>query len=591
MKPAVKEATTVSYEVKRINEKWAMDDGAKLPVSVFYPVRKEIGEVFPVVIFMHPWLFDKTMYDGLAAKYASRGYIGLTYTVRGWFKAEGQINSLNPDCEMKDLSRIITLVGRDRRFPARKDAQGPVVGLTGYSLGAMQAYLAAPRANPRPGDPCDARVRAIAPMHGGVDLITTHYPNGAGKMIWTALLLRGAYTGNILGVMPNLLSVIMDPNLNPRQKIAGVTNTVTDFLKAPFNNVDSNLTSTIRLGLQRRMADLEIMRSFLKIRSAQFWCDEGMDGQAEHPITVPTLQVAGWKDDLFVPNQSLGMFNSMISAPNRLIMTKQGHLGDSTFPLKIGKKTRPEQEWLEGQIQAWFDRFLKGVNNGIEQGPSISYYRDWESSYGTSDRWPIAGTTDVVYNLGGSTGYRHGSLSTKADYSDQPDTLQNRGISGSISLPYFNDFLQTMGGPYLKIPEKIKLVDRPFQRYNYVSQPLTSDTIIGGTPRIKLTYKSSNKFTQLNPRVYEVTADGRQKLISRGYYEGYDPETGKRLSTGEKPLEMTACCHKVAAGSRLRLEVQTADLIQVSPVRGRSLIELFHDEPGASCLILPVAPG
>ena len=592
IKPAVKKAT-VTFKVKRVNEKWAMDDGARLTVSVFSPVPKKIGQKFPVVIFIHPWVTDKTMYDTLAAKYASRGYVGLTYTVRGWFKSEGQINSMDPDYEVKDLRRIITLVGRDRRFPVRKDAKGPVVGVTGYSMGGVHSYLIANRANPRPGDPCDPRVRAIAPMHGGLDMLTTNYPNGAAKLAWNALLLIGGYTGNITGVMLNLLSVIFDPNLNVWQKITGVTQSLMQFLRTPLNNVNPELLKMMEIGLQRRTEDVEQLRSYMKRRSAQWWCDEEMDGRVEHPITVPTLMVAGWKDDLFCPNQSLTALNSLIAAPKRVIMSNHGHLGDFNFPWKFGFKTTPEQEWIEGQIQAWFDHFLKGVKNGAERGPAISYYREWNpTTYGTSNSWPLAGTTQVTYNVGeGDGGNRQGTLSTEANFSAQPDTLVNTGISGYISLPYFNDIFQSLGAGYMNIPEKLDLVDVPFQHYRYLSEPLTSDTIIDGTPRIKLTYKSSSEYTQLTPRVYEITAEGKKILISRGYYEGYDTRTGTRLSTGEKPIEMTACCYKVKAGSRLRLDIDAADLLTTLPVMQLSLIDLFHDAPGASLLILPMAPG
>jgi len=78
---------------------------------------------------------------------------------------------------------------------------------------------------------------------------------------------------------------------------------------------------------------------------------------------------------------------------------------------------------------------------------------------------------------------------------------------------------------------------------------------------------------------------------SRGYYESYDTRTGTRLSTDEKPIEMTACYHKVKAGSRLRLDIDAADLLTTLPVMQLSLIDLFHDATGASLLILPMAPG
>jgi len=106
-----------------------MSDGIKIPVSIYTPVTKNTKKRFPVIVFVHAWMVDKSMFDATAVKYASRGYVTVTYTVRGWFGAQGTINTMDPDLDMKDLSQIITLVSKGKRFPVLKNAKGPVVGV------------------------------------------------------------------------------------------------------------------------------------------------------------------------------------------------------------------------------------------------------------------------------------------------------------------------------------------------------------------------------------------------------------------------------------------------------------------------------
>lgn len=586
--PARKASVTAAYDVKTVDERWSMSDGIKLPVSVYYPVQKKQGETFPVLVFVHPWDTDKSIYDALAAKYATRGYVGVTYTVRGWFAAEGSINCIDPDNELKDLSTIITLVGKDARFPVASDSIGPIVGVMGYSMGGVHAFLIAPRQNPRPGDPGDPRVRAVVPMHGGADLLTSIYPNGAVKFFWATMLLAGGYIGNFAGAMIHVLSVLTNPDMDGWQKISTVLSVIAGWQGGLFNNVTPELAKIYAIATQRQEAYEDVAKMYLKKRSARWWCDEELDGKVEHPITAPMLIVAGWNDDLFVPNEGLGVFNSMITAPHRIIIDNHGHAGGMDMPMNIGQPKDPEKEWISQEVSNWFDHFLKGANNGAEAEPAVTYYRDWgPTRYATSDQWPPAGTHDVPYYLGGSTGFEQGSLSTTPSTSATPDLLVNTGFSGSISMPYFNDVTSMVGAADLPIPEKMDLIDMPYQHYTYDAAPVTSDTLIEGTPRVVLTYKSSNEFTQLIPRLYDVAPDGTKTLICRGWYEGHDKNTWTRITTAGAPIEMVACSHMVKVGERIELELRTSDMIQTWPLWGLSFINMFHDNPSPSCVIIP----
>jgi len=575
-----------TYSVRHFDERWSMRDGVSLPVSIYYPVPKRPGESFPVVIFVHPWDMDRSTFRDQAASYASRGYIGVTFTVRGWFGAGGQIGCFDPDKEMKDLSAIITRVAGDRRLRVLKDSKGPVVGVTGYSMGACMTWLIAPRKNPRSGDPGDPRVRAVAPQHGGFDLLSSMYPNGAVKWAWADLLLFGVYNGTAVGALMNTVSAILDPEMDPLEKLIALLNVIMDLKPG---NVTPELLRIYDIAVNRRTDEMDDALSFFRVRSARYWCDEEMDGRVEHPITVPTLIVTGWKDDLFTPNEGLGAFSSAVAAPKRTIITNAGHAGDMPIPYL---PSDPVKEWTRHQIEKWFDRYLKGAANGAEQDPAVSFYRDWDpSSFGASSTWPPVSERDSVYYLGGRSGFRVAELTQKAPKGlvGQEDLLINNGLSGSLSLPYFG---LSAGDPGIGAPpDRIKIMDLPFTRYSYLSEPLAGDLTLAGTPKLSLSYRCTRPYAQLIPLLYEVRPDGSETLVSRGWYEGHCEQTWTKTGTGEKPIEMVACCHRFTTGSRLRLDIQTSDLSMTWPYWGFSVLSLLHDDAGPPTLSLPTTSG
>ena len=365
-------APTNPYDVREVDDKWSMRDGVTLPVYVYYPVPKYGGESFPVIVFVHPWDMDRSLFKKAAAEYAARGYIGVTYTVRGWFGAEGEIGCIDPEYEMKDLSAIITRVSGDRRWRVRSDAKGPVVGVTGYSMGGVHTYLIAPRRNPMDGDPGDPRVRVVVPQHGGSDLLSSIYPNGCVKWAWATFLLLGVYNGNLFGAIMSAITTILDPDLDLLQKFQALLNAL---LGMKPGNVTPELASIYDIAVNRRVEKADRAKSYLKARSARYWCDEEMDGIVEHPITVPTLVVTGWKDDLFTPNEGLCAISSLVDAPARIVITNSGHAGGFGIPFVPDD---PVKKWSREQVARWFDHYLKGEDNGVDREPAVSYYRDWD---------------------------------------------------------------------------------------------------------------------------------------------------------------------------------------------------------------------
>ena len=142
----------------------------------------------------------------------------------------------------------------------------------------------------------------------------------------------------------------------------------------------------------------------------------------------------------------------------------------------------------------------------------------------------------------------------------------------------------------MQIPSRIELLEIPFTECSFMSDPLTTDIAIMGPPMLELYYQSQQRFAQINPFLYEVTPEGEEVLVSRGFYEGQKLEAWEMVNTAEQPIEMQACYHRFPAGSRIKLELATADLVMTWPIWGFNLILLQHSNQAPSRIILPVIP-
>ncbi|MEW6553989.1 MAG: CocE/NonD family hydrolase [Actinomycetota bacterium] len=588
--------TASGHEVAKITEDWTMWDGITLPVSVYYPEDADPGEVFPAILVVHGWTMDKSMAEWAAEYYAAKGYVGVAFTARGWFGAGGEVGCMDPEHEMKDVSHIISLLEGDGRFPLLTDDKGAVAGITGASMGGCFSYLMAPRKDPRPGDPGDERIRAVVPMHGSFDLQFSLYPNDVLKLFWVSGLLGMTYMGELSGFMMNMLAISMDQRSDGWQKLQAILAAMWKLIP-PVTSLSNDLPYVYGIAMERRVKDEWFARGWLKQRSARYWCDEEYDGVVEHPITAPMLILAGWNDDLFYANEGL-MAYEYTEAPKRIIITNHGHLGCYPGPYPVEGLGSPESAWVLEQVDKWFDRFLKGIENGVEDEAPVAFYRDHApGDYGEAGAYPVPGTEQVSYFLGGAGRDGRATLTTSGPTrAFGYNLLLNMGLTGSVSLPYFQDAPQLMGGEVMDMPRRLKLLEIPFTETDFTSEPLREDVTIMGPPRFEPYYQSSSVFAQLIPWLYEVTPDGEEILISRGFYEGHNYEgladAGKvwKLMSPQSPVEMQACYHRFEAGSRIRLVVSTADLVTCWPSWGYSMILLHSRAGAASRVILPVVP-
>jgi predicted acyl esterase len=275
-----------------------------------------------------------------------------------------------------------------------------------------------------------------------------------------------------------------------------------------------------------------------------------------------------------------------------MIITNHGHIGGMGSNFFVELPENPEAEWINEEVERWFDCYLKGIDNGVDEDPEVVYYRHHDpDNYGEAYEYPLPGTQQVsLYMNDGAGGGANLSTQSPQGGFSWPDIMINIGITGSVSLFYFQDITEMVGGETMDIPTRMKLFEIPFTECDFITEPLQEDVTIMGAPMLELYYQSVQRFAQLSPFLYEVTPEGEEILVSRGWYEGQKLEAWEMVNTAEEPIEMQACYHRFPAGSRIKLELATADLAMTWPVWGFNMIFLHHNNQAPSRIILPTVP-
>jgi alpha-beta hydrolase superfamily lysophospholipase len=110
-------------------------------------------------------------------------------------------------------------------------------------------------------------------------------------------------------------------------------------------------------------------------------------------ITTPTLLIQGRHDFLFDIDQALSAYRSL-QGPKRLYL---GDIGHSPAP-----NPPAEQATYFKEAVTWFDRYLRGVSNGVERKPAIVLAHDpWDGKPTSYKALPPTKTISVT--LPGST--------------------------------------------------------------------------------------------------------------------------------------------------------------------------------------------
>jgi predicted acyl esterase len=349
------------------------------------------------------------------------------------------------------------------------------IGMAGVSYGAGISLLAAAH---------DPRIKAVASLSGWADLIGSIY-SGRTQHTQAAALLDTV--GQVAG-----------------RESAETRRMFSDFLSG-------------------NVAREQEMIAWGRKRSAGTYVDRiNKNGTA-------VLLAGAWGDTVFPPNQSADFYEKL-TGPKRLELRP----GDHATPELTGMFGLPNDVWTD--TERWFDRYLKGEDNGIDREQPVRLksrstggyegYPDWKSVAATSRKIDLAGTTTVHTNV-------------------------DSGADGGIV------FLSSILDQVAQLPPvaSIPLLPRRWAAV-WQSGKYATAQHIRGTAMLHTTVTPTEESGTLVAYLYDVGPLGLGKLVSNAPYTFHGRTPGKPFGLD---LELFSTAYDVPAGHRLALVVDTVD--------------------------------
>jgi putative CocE/NonD family hydrolase len=279
-------------------------------------------------------------------------------------------------------------------------------------------------------------------------------------------------------------------------------------------------------------------------------------------IDLPVLNISGWYDDdqpgttrNYTAMRKLGRSNQ------KLLMGPWPHAVNSTTrlgALDFGPTARID---IRTTQKRWFDRWLGGVDNGVDREPPVRLFVMGENAWRDEDDWPIPRTrwTKYYFHSGGkaNTLDGDGTLST-----DPPGDEKADHYTYDPEKP--TPFLTALSSSQIGGPDDYRSVQGRDDVLVYTSAPFDEATEVMGPITVTLQAATSAPDTDWTAMLCDVYPDGRSLRLCDGiirarYRESLESPT---LREPGKVYEYTIDCWstsmKFPKGHRLRIQVASA---------------------------------
>ncbi|MER0239456.1 CocE/NonD family hydrolase [Fulvimarina sp. MAC8] len=508
----------------------AMRDGIRLAAKIWRP--EESGRV-PAILEMIPYRRrdNKRVRDHeMHAHFAAHGYAGIRVDLRGSGDSEGVLTDEYLPQEMTDGLDVLAWI-------EAQDWSNGKVGMYGLSWGGFNGLQLAALRPPQIG--------AVVTVCSSDDRYSddVHYMGGC------------LLTDN-LSWASNMFAFNSCP---PDPEIVG--------------------EKWREMWLQRLEGSGLWLKEWMSHPHRDAYWKSGSVCEDYSRIDVPVMAVSGWRDGYTNP-----VFRLMqkLDVPRRAIVGSWGH----KYPHQGGPG--PAIDFL-GETMRWFDRWLKGDENGIEDEPMLRAWMAEPSSPMTpsapgrwvgEDVWPSPLVEERAFHPTGN-GWLFQSREDRRN-------LETLSISSPLSVGLF-------AGKWCSYAED---TDLPWdQRMEdggailFDTEPLEDDLEILGAPRAELEIVVDRPVAQVAVRLCAVAPDDRSARVSFGilnlcHYESHEYPTplepGKRYRV---TVDLNNIAQRFPKGHRIRLAVSTSYWPLAWPAPEPARLTLY---PEHSRLVLPV---
>ena len=432
-----------------------------------------------------------------AAKFASKGYITLSYSCRGWGQSEGIIKMGGKE-DWADFSAVVDWL--EDNTPVDVDN----IGVSGISLGGGGSLHAISH---------DPRVKTVAALSSYIDAAKSMYSDETPRLVWGFMLIA---TGTILGEM--------------HQELYDVY----------FNTLQNK--------------DIPWLFEWAEERSPASYAEK------INRMNKPVYMGHNFGDHMFRPDVTIDYFNSLTVDHKRLDLNQGTHAtGEIPGIVLLPNYTydnvhRWFDYWLKGIDTGIIENEKKSAVVSMEvkhTGERVIFNTaDLEKEEGRFT-WPPASTVDKSFYLGARGLFSHGSLQASPVFKDTTNKIYSGILTGAISgIPMLAQALEQFKIP---VVTNINLISR-LKAIVFTTESLDETLKVRGTPEIDITLSLSKQKGQVFFYLYDVDTYGNAKYISLGYKTFWDAVPGKKMNVKVKFIS-TAC--DVKAGHRLALVMDT----------------------------------
>ncbi|HVU67272.1 MAG TPA: CocE/NonD family hydrolase [Ktedonobacteraceae bacterium] len=292
--------------------------------------------------------------------------------------------------------------------------------------------------------------------------------------------------------------------------------------------------------------------------------------QAPERITVPALHIGGWYD-IFQSGtlenyQRMRLYGGSPQARRhqRLIMGPWTHgVFEGSFDERsYGAAASARALDLTGMHLRWFDHWLKGEANGVEQEKPVWLFVMGLDQWRAEDDWPLPDTHYRAYYLH-SAGHAN---TVSGDGLLCPALPDAEAVDVYISDPL--NPVPTRGGAMnfdLCGPCDQRSIETREDVLCYTTPPLTAPLEVTGPLALILWVSSSARDTDFTGKLVDVYPDGRAEILTDGILRARYRESLAQplpLKAGERyelRLDLGATSNVFRVGHRIRLEVASSN--------------------------------
>ena len=333
-------------------------------------------------------------------------------------------------------------------------------------------------------------------------------------------------------------------------------------------------------------------------------------------VTVPALTIAGWYDHF--QREDLEHYQSMRQRGGSALARSLQHL--VIGPWSHGNFLRGFKERTYGAASfardlltdlhlRWFDHWLKGIENGVEQEKPVRIFVMGTNAWREEEDWPLPDTQYRPYYLhsGGhaNTATGDGVLSTtQADV--EPEDVYRYNPRDSVP---------TMGGAVNSLgmlddvgPLDQRQIETREDVLCYTTLPLEQPVEVTGPIELVLHVSSSARDTDFTGKLVDVHPDGRAEILTDGILRAryrQSLSSSVLMEPGqvyELRIDLEATSNVFLTGHRIRLEVSSSNFPRfdrnsntggtIASEQEKDFVQaincVYHSQVNPSHLVLPV---